>query len=165
MPEKLIASGTFEPVSTYYQFGNLPAEAGPKAKKLEKGKSFIGEFQITLVKTKETSQGTFTFTSHLIKTISEGTVSLPGCVVLNGALQSLKRGDFVAIIYQGTGKAKAGKKAPKLFDAAKLTAEEFEAEKSKLGISSASTKKAVSKAPPIEEVEEEADADDEELAF
>lgn len=167
---KSLATGQtkFEPTSVYYQFRPVNGDF-PKCRQLVKGMTFVGKFQITFTDKKATPNGVFTFSNHLVTTPNEGVISLPGCIILNNALENSSRGQLLKIVYSGKSKPKEGKKPTYLFAIEELTEAEYESETSLL-ISDEETEitqvvkpaKRVVKPAPVVAVE---DTDDENTPF
>lgn len=111
---KTLSSGLTErePVNFYYQYDE-PETDHPKIKVLEPKKSVIkGTYEFTFKK----DVGKATFFTHLIKTETEGQITIKGCTSLNNALTTLARGTYVELKYLGRGKAKPGQSKPYLWD-------------------------------------------------
>ena len=110
---KKLSTGGFEkdesPINWYYQF-KKPETPHEKVKVLKKGQKITGEYLHTF------AGEAGMFVNHLIKSDTEGKITIKGCTSLNRALSQLSRGDKVEIVYLGTGEAQKGRRAPYLFD-------------------------------------------------
>jgi hypothetical protein len=112
-------------IKWYFNF-NKPEKAHPKVKVLEKAQTFTGTYQHTFREetVNEAGQPQVRLT-HLIYDETLDAITIPGCKSLNEALESVKRGTRLEIVFQGrAAKSKNPKnkmrKPPYIFDVYEL---------------------------------------------